>query len=233
MIQLVKNDALVMPTNQLKTTRPPAVQSVSKASYLLTTDEVLNQLTRKLNVGEENGEEAGNQESPPGTSLGIDSGETFGNELLVGHASENSRRQVHRLGGNCEDTSHHASVQNGSNGRNASLLHGNDERRGRNTTATQQAWIVGWHKEGDEDDAKHVDKVDTERHEFCGVGHGEARALGFASHDTNEDLVTNSPNSKESAIGKSSKAVEEYWEVRPCLSVVHLAIRSRSEHHSQ
>jgi len=62
---------------------------------------------------------------------------------------------------------------------------------------------VGRNEKGDEDDAEHVDEVDSEGDELGGVSEGEAWALGFTAHDTDKDLIADSSGSEECTVGES------------------------------
>lgn len=126
----------------------------------------------------------------------------------MGHGSEDSRREIDRLSRDSQDANHHARVENISDNRDLGVDGRNDEGRSGNTAATEKSLVVGRNEEGDEHDADHVDDTDSEGDQLCGVAHGVSGALGFSAHDTDEDLVTDSPCSEQSGIGET---LETSW----------------------
>jgi hypothetical protein len=122
---------------------------------------------------------------------------------LVSHGPQNSRSNIDGFGSDGKDTAHHSSVEKRGDEGDSRVLDSDDKGRGSNTATTEESLIIGGHQDGDEDDTKHVDKVDSEGDELGGVGHGEARAFGFTSHDSDKDLVADGPGSEESAVCES------------------------------
>lgn len=121
----------------------------------------------------------------------------------MSHRPQNSRSNIDRFGSDGKDTAHHSSVEKRGDEGDARVLDSNDEGRSSNTAATEEPLIVGGDQDSDENDAEHVDKVDSEGDELGGVGHGEAGAFGFTSHDSDKDLVTDGPGSEKSAVCES------------------------------
>ena len=122
---------------------------------------------------------------------------------LVSHGPQNSGGNIDGFGSDGKDTTHHSSIEKRGDEGDSRVLDSDNEGRGSNTATTEESFIVGGDQDGDEDDAEHVDKVDSEGDELGGVGHGEARAFSFTSHDSDKDLVADSPGSEESAVCES------------------------------
>ena len=121
----------------------------------------------------------------------------------MAHGPQDSGGQIDRLGGDGKDTAHDTSIQNRRYVGNADQLDGQDERGCRYPGAAQQLVVIRGDKQSNEDDAHHVDKNHPVRNEFGGMAHGKAWVLRFSAHDTDENLIADSPSREESCVPKT------------------------------
>lgn len=92
----------------------------------------------------------------------------------------------------------------------ASIVGGNHKGRCGDTGSTQQPMVRGRNQEADDQDTREEDEVDSERHQFGCVCERESGAFGFASDDSDENLVAYSPDSEKCAFSETLRLVSKY-----------------------
>lgn len=193
-IQLIKNEALVIETNQFKATTPPATapQSVSFQS----AGEHTGRRTGHVDICQHNSREACYHQGSYRPASSVDLSDPDRNEPLDRHRPQDPGGQIDRLGRNGEDAEHNTSVQDARHIRDFDALNSQHEWRGGHPTTAQKLIVVRTDENCNENDTCHVDKYHPVRNELGGMAHGETGVLSFSAHDSNENLITDSPTCK-------------------------------------
>lgn len=148
MIQFMKNEALVIDNSQLNTSAPLPEESVSYG-YRECDCETR---TVQVQVSQQQSCSTCNDKRPNRPSLRIDASNDFRNELLVGHGSQHSGCEIDGFSCNSKNTDDHAGIHEISNAFHAGICDSEDERRGGDTAATKETFVIRGNKKSDEDD---------------------------------------------------------------------------------
>lgn len=140
--QTMKKEDEVMEPSQVKTSAP-----VSAPVSCCKCKENLEPLTRQIDVSQHccNGQRDG--QTPPWPSPSINFCQESRDESLLCHSTEHSRRYVDALNCDTSDPDHDDNIEKIRNSGNTGVVHGNDERGGCRTRATEEALVIhGDHK---------------------------------------------------------------------------------------
>ena len=112
------------------------------------------------------------------------------------HCPQDAGGEIDGFGGNGEDTTHDAGVQNVRYVGDVYQGDGQDEWGRCDPGAAQQLVVIRGDEQGDEHDASHVDEYHSVRDQFRCVTHGKAWVLSLAAHDADENLIADCPSCK-------------------------------------